>query len=156
MMRFTIWSLRTSETVKTNYNDMRGIRLRKDNIQIGNSGTLNKLFKENRGNYYFIGELHAVHKELIPNARRDYFNENETRVQFEEEVKYFFYDKLHRLYYDANKAKIAFRKKVQLIECRAQYEQKSKKGIVDSDELKKIQSQIKDRRTKRQSVNLLN
>lgn len=130
--------------IPVHYNDMRGIRLRKDNIQIGNSGTLNKLFKENRGNYYFIGELHAVHKELIPNARRDYFNENKTRVEFEEEVKCFFHDKLHSLYYDANKAKNAFKKEACLIERKNQYEQKLNKGFVDTDEQMNLQSGIKD------------
>jgi hypothetical protein len=130
--------------IPVRYNDMRGIRLRKDNIQIGNSGTLNKLFKESRGNYYFIGELHAVHKELIPNARRDYFNENKARVEFEEEVKGFFHDKLHSLYYDSNKAKNALRKEVRVVERRALYAQKIKKGFVNPDEQMHLKSGIKD------------
>lgn len=125
------------------YNEMRGIRLRKENIQIGNSETLVKLFKEARGNYYFIGELHAVHEDLVPNARRDYFIENQTRVEFEEEVKYFFGDTLHKLYYEANKVKNAFKKEVILIEKKSEYNEKSKKGFVDPDEQKKIEEQIK-------------
>ena len=41
----------------------RGIRLRKGNIQIGSCSALNKLHKEDRGNYYFIGEIHAFHDD---------------------------------------------------------------------------------------------
>lgn len=125
------------------YNEMRGIRLRKENIQIGSSNTLNKLFKESRGNYYFIGELHAIHKDLIPNARRDYFNENETRVEFEEEIKYFFKDTLHSLYYDSNRAKNAFKKEAILLEKQAQYGEKSQKGFISPEEQKNLETQIK-------------
>ena len=41
---------------------MRGLRLRKENIQIGDEDALQKLFKEDRGNHYFIGEVFAVTK----------------------------------------------------------------------------------------------
>ena len=49
-------------------NKMRSIRLRKENIQIGNETTLSKFFKEARGSTYFIGEVMAIDKNLIPNA----------------------------------------------------------------------------------------
>ena len=51
----------------------RGLRLRKDNIQIGSADTLVKLHKQKKNNFYFFGEIHAFHPDLIPNARRDYF-----------------------------------------------------------------------------------
>lgn len=123
-------------------NDMRGIRLRKENIQIGDSNTLVKFFREQRGNYYFIGELHAIHKNLIPNARRDYFVENQTRVEFEEEIKALFYETLHKLYNDANKAKNAFKRETLLIEKKIEYQEKSQKGFVSTEEQKKIMDQI--------------
>ena len=69
---------------------MRGIRLRKENIQIGNEDALQKLFTEDRGQHYFIGELFAVSKNLIPNSQRDYFNENKMRAEFEEKVEDYF------------------------------------------------------------------
>lgn len=53
---------------------MRGLRLRKENIQIGSEDALQKLFKEDRGQHYFVGEVFAVSKDLIPNSQRDYFN----------------------------------------------------------------------------------
>lgn len=65
-------------------NAMRGLRVRSANIQLGNDDVLTDLFKEPRGNYYFVGEVFAVDKQLVPNSQRDYFNENETRVLFED------------------------------------------------------------------------
>ena len=124
-------------------NEMRGIRLRKENIQIGSSETLVRLFKEQRGIYYFIGELHAVHKELIPNAHRDYFNENQTRVEFEEEVKSFFWNELHKIYTDANKVKVSFKKEIALIDKKIEYDNKSKNGFIDSDEQEKVVEQVR-------------
>lgn len=81
---------------------MRGIRLRKGNIQIGDEDALQKLFREDRGNHYFIGEIFAVSKDLIPNSQRDYFNENPTRLEFEFAIRTYFHDVLHRLYYEAS------------------------------------------------------
>jgi molecular chaperone HtpG len=73
-------------------NAQRGFRLRKGNIQIGSAQALREqnLFPDGRANEYFIGEVFAVHHDLIPNARRDYFNGNPMRVQFENALKVFF------------------------------------------------------------------
>ena len=89
---------------------MRGIRLRKENIQIGTEDALQKLFREDRGNHYFIGEVFAVAKELIPNSQRDYFNENQARVEFEKMLKEYFSEVLHRAYYDASAINSAYKK----------------------------------------------
>lgn len=48
---------------------MRELRLRKENIQIGDEDALQKLFKEDRGNHYFISEMFVVATDLIPNFR---------------------------------------------------------------------------------------
>ena len=65
------------EGVIDDINNGKGIRLRKGNIQIGSKHTLLKLFRDQqRGNYYFFGEVHAFSPDLIPNARRDYFLDN--------------------------------------------------------------------------------
>jgi molecular chaperone HtpG len=77
---------------------MRGIRLRMQNIQIGSDDALQKLFKEDRGQHYFIGEVFAITRELIPNAQRDYFNPGEARLQFEHLLSEFFNDELSRIY----------------------------------------------------------
>lgn len=79
-------------------NQMRGIRLRTQNIQIGSDDSLQKLFKEDRGQNYFIGEVFAIATDLIPNSQRDYFNENKARLTFERLLSDFFNDDLSRIY----------------------------------------------------------
>ena len=64
---------------KTNYlgsiydKSVKGIRLRKGNIQIGDGQTLNTVFKDARFNGWSIGEVFVSSTQLIPNARRDNF-----------------------------------------------------------------------------------
>ena len=65
---------------------MWGIRLRRENIQVGNEYTMQKFFADDGGNPYFVGELFCVSKDLISNSQRDYFNENEVRSNFEAQV----------------------------------------------------------------------
>ncbi len=95
------------EGVIDDINIGKGIRLRKDNIQIGSKHTLLKLFREQRGNYYFFGEVHAFSPDLIPNARRDYFKENTCCHLFENKLQSLFHNELHQLYYEASKIRNA-------------------------------------------------
>lgn len=55
---------------------VKGIRLRKGNILIGDHQTLNVVFKDARFNGWSMGEVFAIENELIPNARRDNFEKN--------------------------------------------------------------------------------
>lgn len=67
---------------KTNYKGsiyekaIKGIRLRKGNILIGDHQTMNVVFKDARFNGWSIGEIFVVDKLLVPNARRDNFEKN--------------------------------------------------------------------------------
>ena len=106
-----VWfGLRNFQAVIDKDSPQRGLRLRKENIQIGSEDALQRLFKEDRGTHYFIGEVHAVSKDLIPNSQRDYFNENAMRNIFEREAKQYFSDSLHRLYHTGNDVSSAFDK----------------------------------------------
>jgi len=91
-------------------NKMRGLRLRKENIQIGSEDTLQKLFKEDRGNSYFVGEVFAMDKYLIPNSQRDYFNENPVRQEFERVLYKYFNEELHKVYYGGSTINSAIKK----------------------------------------------
>lgn len=93
---YGIWSF--SKQIPDIVNPARGFRLRKDNIQIGDDKRLVKLHKEARGNFYFFGEVHAVHPELIPNSRRDYFLQNSILDEFEKYLQEYF-NKLNSLYH---------------------------------------------------------
>lgn len=99
------------EGVIDDINIGKGIRLRKGNIQIGSKHTLLKLFRDQqRGNYYFFGEVHAFSPDLIPNARRDYFLDNSMCNLFEKKLQSLFHNELHQLYYDASKIRNANRR----------------------------------------------
>lgn len=56
---------------------IRGIRLRKGNIQIGDDRTLNSIFSQARFNGWNQGEIYVIDENLIPNARRDNFEQNQ-------------------------------------------------------------------------------
>ena len=116
-------------------NLMRGIRLRQGNIQIGDSATLRELFKETRGIFYFIGEVFAAHKDLIPNSQRNYFNENEMRVEFENALRDYFYSVLHKLYTDANERKNDYKRQTKYINMAEDYEEKVKNNdFIDEED----------------------
>jgi molecular chaperone HtpG len=86
-------------------NYFRGIRLRKGNIEIGDEQTLvktGKVAREDRANCYFIGEIYCTHPNLIPNSRRDYFNENEELKLLERKLQDLFHNTLHNFYYTAS------------------------------------------------------
>ena len=90
-------------------NKSRGIRLRKSNIQIGLENRLDEFHKEDLGNRYFIGEVYAMNKDLIPNARRDFFIDNDECSQFSKRLRELFYSQLHKLYYDFSKKNAAIK-----------------------------------------------
>ena len=83
-------------------NIVRGIRVRKNNITIGDEFTLVPLFKAERTNLRYIGEVHVLGKGFIPNARRDYFNETKTRDDFETALREMFSDFENILPYKAS------------------------------------------------------
>ncbi|TEB04353.1 hypothetical protein Psch_04080 [Pelotomaculum schinkii] len=120
-------------------NQMRGLRLRKENIQIGGEDALQKLFKEDRGNSYFVGEVFAVAKDLIPNSQRDYFNENPTRAYFEKLLRRFFNEELHKIYYDGSAVNSAYKKIDAYKVKEAEFVEKDKKGSFVSKEYRTIE-----------------
>jgi molecular chaperone HtpG len=115
----------------------RGFRLRSGNIQIGSEYCLVKLHKEQRGNFYFFGEVHAFHKDLIPNARRDYFLENETTKLFEQKLREFFQGEPYKLYYFASKVRGHQRRVKQLVDFKTEYEKKTQQGFTGKEEVRK-------------------
>lgn len=125
------------------YNLMRGLRVRSANIQLGDDDALISLFKENRGNYYFVGEVFGVSKNLIPNSQRNYYNENETRVFFEDSLREYFYDVLHKLYYEANRIKNDYKRQEEYLSKVEEFNKKSATGgFVDAESKQKMQFEI--------------
>jgi len=56
---------------------IKGIRIRQGNILIGDKGTMNRHFNEERFNGWLIGEMHIIDARLLPNSRRDDFEKND-------------------------------------------------------------------------------
>ena len=52
---------------------IRGIRARVGNIQIGDETVFDSLYSEERFNRWCVGELHILDHRIVPNARRDHF-----------------------------------------------------------------------------------
>lgn len=132
-------------------NEMRCIRLRKENIQIGDESTIGypKYYKEPRGNSYFIGEIFAIDKNLIPNARRDYFNPNPAAKQFERILHYFFYTELYDLYHYASKVRSAQKTVSNFQKKEEEYQEKlSNASFIDVEEQESAQREIEEERAK--------
>ena len=70
------WLAKTSYCGSLYDKSVKGIRLRKGNILVGDHQTLNIAFKDARFNGWSMGEIYAIDKDLIPNARRDNFEKN--------------------------------------------------------------------------------
>jgi len=56
--------------------NLKGLRLRSGNIQIGTNGILEDLFIETRFNSWCVGEIHVIDSRIIPNGRRDHYEQN--------------------------------------------------------------------------------
>lgn len=71
--------------------DVNGIRVRKHNILIGDNYTLDPFFGDNPtyqvANRWFVGEIYVYDENLLPNARRDDFEENQSYFEFKSEVE---------------------------------------------------------------------
>ncbi|MFN0215115.1 MAG: ATP-binding protein [Saprospiraceae bacterium] len=120
---------RTSEQIKP-INRERGIRLRQSNIQIGLDNALQKLYgkdHDQRFHYYFVGEIHAFNKTLIPNARRDYFVENAVCYEMETALKSEFHQ-LKRLCYKTSEVNSSVRAIQNFEKASVEFEQKQLEG----------------------------
>ncbi|MBQ9812417.1 MAG: ATP-binding protein [Thermoguttaceae bacterium] len=139
-----IWyGLRSFQAVIEAACPSRGLRLRKDNFQIGGEDTLLNFFKEPRGNHYFIGEVHAISKDLIPNSQRDYFNENQMRNVFEREISQYFRDELHPLYHVGNETSSQCDKIQRYREISADYKNKELNGdFIDNSQKKEAKEKV--------------
>lgn len=56
--------------------NVRGLRVRCGNIQVGDDRMFEELFPEARFNAWSVGELHVIDPRIIPNGRRDHFEQS--------------------------------------------------------------------------------
>lgn len=55
---------------------VRGLRVRAGDVQIGEAGVLADVFPESRFDAWTVGEIHVLDSRIIPNGRRDDFEQN--------------------------------------------------------------------------------
>ena len=55
---------------------VKGLRLRSGDIQVGGHAVLADLFPESRFNSWTVGEVHVLDRRIVPNGRRDHFEQN--------------------------------------------------------------------------------
>lgn len=55
---------------------IKGLRLRSGNLQIGEAELLDEVFPEPRFNSWAVGEVHILDGRILPNGRRDHFEQN--------------------------------------------------------------------------------
>ena len=82
-----LWFAKTGYSGTIQNNTLKGIRLRKGNIQLGGRTVLNSFFKDERFNGWLIGELHVVSNNLIPNARRDNLEKTDDYYKLQEQLR---------------------------------------------------------------------
>ena len=131
-------------------NIARGIRLRKENIQIGDEEICKKFFsktEDQRFSFYYFGEIHALSKGLIPNSRRDYFGESEECVDFERRIKKDFL-KLKELCYDAQKFRSSTTTIQKAQELKEKIEEKERSGYTSQKERDDLQRQFEEQQKK--------
>ena len=67
--------------------NLRGLRARIGNIQVGSEAIFEHLFKERRFNSWTVGEVHILSDcHLVPNARRDDFEFNNHYSNFQNQL----------------------------------------------------------------------
>jgi len=125
-----------------------GIRLRKGNIQVGDRYSLQPLFADNRFHKYFVGEIHIIHSQCVPNGRRDYFEDTPVFRELESEFRKFA-SALSRLCRGASQVSAGVKKIEAFGETSREFEQKSRQGtFVGPEEREQAERKLKDREEK--------
>lgn len=75
-----------------------GFRIRKNNIAIGGPEQVSELFSHisksyERFNSWYLGEIHVISHDIIPNSHRDGFEENEAWRKIKDDLNPFFVDR---------------------------------------------------------------
>ena len=134
------------------YRGLDGLRIRQFNIEIGDGHTLDQFFKDARFNGYFIGEIHTLSPELVPNARRDYFVENDALVEFEEAVKRYVNENLSKLCREGSKLNSAYRTIKTFEDSQAEYNEKHLKGFSSPKEERTLADALEKNKQRAQAA----
>ncbi|KAA6309493.1 hypothetical protein EZS27_039025, partial [termite gut metagenome] len=127
-------------------------------------------YSETRFNYHYFGEIYTFHSDLVPNSRRDYFEESGTCNRLNEKLKEFFHN-THQLAHTASKIRSANNKIQKIDDLKKEYEEvsnnkgfdnkeqsksfeeKFEKAKKEAEEAKKFLNKIKEKSEEDKSVN---
>ncbi len=115
---------------------VQGIRFRKGNILVGDSRTFTKFFPSegHNANRMFAGEIHALHKDLIPNSQRDDFEPNEIYNEMNQALRIWAGSLNKKYRRGTSVATSALRKLNELNAEQKELEEKINGGAITSDE----------------------
>jgi molecular chaperone HtpG len=133
--------------------NLRGIRLRKSNIQIGDSQTFDSYFpaEGNNANKMFAGEIHVLDREVIPNSQRDDFEPSDSLYELKRALSQWAGEINKQYRRGTSQASSSMRKIEEGLKQQQELAQKIERGGVSSDakkeelakELEKVQRTIK-------------
>lgn len=132
-------------------NQARGLRLRKSNIQIGNERRLSNLFKDPRFNFYVVGEVHTWHKNLIPNGRRDDFEDTSVFSELKEKLKPVC-NSIQAVSYKTSELKNAQKAIDELQTLKQVVAEKQQSGFTNKEEVRKTEELIERKQQKAQQA----
>jgi len=139
------WGWRSVSNIQnirlTSVNKARGLRLRKGNIQIGDEYVLSKCFRDTRFNHYVIGEVHALSPALVPNGRRDDFEDSDLYTDFKTKLKSIC-DIIQKLAVDASKITSAQKKIEEVEKTKDEIKTTLEKGITNKQEIDLLNSKL--------------
>lgn len=127
-------------------NKARGLRLRRSNIQIGDEGVLNKCYRDGRFNYYVIGEVHALNPALIPNGRRDDFEDSALYTEFKLKLKVVC-DIVQKLANDASKITSAQKKIEEVKKTQDEIKNTIEKGVTSKEDIQVLNAKLLQKQT---------
>jgi hypothetical protein len=132
-------------------NKARGLRVRRDNIQIGDENRLESLFGANptdtRFNFYVVGEIYALHNDLIPNGRRDDFVDSPTYSDVKDKLRPTCL-KIKKLANQTSDGLSAQRDIANFAEGQKKYEEKQQQGFVNKEEQQKLIYELNTKKEK--------
>ncbi len=128
-------------------NKARGLRLRKDNIQIGDEDRLANLFRDSRFNFYVVGEVYAISPALIPNGRRDDFEDSLIYTELKEKLKPVC-NEIQKISYDTSQISNAKKDLDDLQNFQTVLQEKQREGVIDKEEVLKLESQLEQKKEK--------
>lgn len=126
---------------------IKGIRVRKENILIGNEKNFSQFFPSegDAANPWFIGELHILDKNIYPNARRDDFEKNSAYYEIHSELREICND-LNKNYRRMNsKINVDIRKLVESKEKLKEIERKITENDFTSKQDKEVTKKVLDK-----------